>query len=339
MDVAGPMDAPAPYPTTLPTSGALTGAQPGTAGAAAADDDRTTGEPAQKRARSNEGGSSAGATATATASNGTSNGTSGGISPSQRLYSCGKCSKSYARLDHLSRHVRMHTQEKPYACQICTKAFARADLLKRHTLGHSKDDPQAKPTLIQHSRVSQACEACAGLHLKCEEEKPCKRCTKKGIQCNYTPGFGPGEMHQSSPKTHYSPEQQPQQHHHQYGGNVQQMHAMTSHSIPPMQQQMHPVQTPPTQHRNSFTHTSHPLPGMQMTEQPSQPQPPPPPAPMNMDPALMAPQTPGANMFDYLRDKMMPTSQRNPNGVHVMDYQVCAGSIIIKLLENVVVLC
>ncbi|KXL48662.1 hypothetical protein M433DRAFT_38179, partial [Acidomyces richmondensis BFW] len=55
----------------------------------------------------------------------------------QRLYSCGKCSKSYARLDHLSRHVRMHTQEKPYQCQVCTKAFARADLLKRHTLGHS----------------------------------------------------------------------------------------------------------------------------------------------------------------------------------------------------------
>ncbi|KAF2769714.1 hypothetical protein EJ03DRAFT_260338, partial [Teratosphaeria nubilosa] len=54
-----------------------------------------------------------------------------------RLYSCGKCSKSYARLDHLSRHVRMHTQEKPYQCQVCTKAFARADLLKRHTLGHA----------------------------------------------------------------------------------------------------------------------------------------------------------------------------------------------------------
>ncbi|KAK3071493.1 hypothetical protein LTR53_008503, partial [Teratosphaeriaceae sp. CCFEE 6253] len=100
----------------------------------------------------------------------------------QRLYSCGKCSKSYARLDHLSRHVRMHTQEKPYQCQVCTKAFARADLLKRHTLGHSKDDPQQqKPAVVQHSRVSQACEACAGLHLKCEEEKPCKRCTKKGI--------------------------------------------------------------------------------------------------------------------------------------------------------------
>ena len=87
-------------------------------------------------------------------------------SPNPRLYSCGKCSKSYARLDHLSRHVRMHTQEKPYQCQVCSKAFARADLLKRHTLGHSKDDPNSKPTVVQHSRVSQACEACASLHLK-----------------------------------------------------------------------------------------------------------------------------------------------------------------------------
>lgn len=33
-----------------------------------------------------------------------------------RLYSCGKCSKSYARLDHLSRHVR--TSNEPLgACQ------------------------------------------------------------------------------------------------------------------------------------------------------------------------------------------------------------------------------
>ena len=30
-----------------------------------------------------------------------------GPTNAQRLYSCGKCSKSYARLDHLSRHVRM----------------------------------------------------------------------------------------------------------------------------------------------------------------------------------------------------------------------------------------
>lgn len=114
--------------------------------------------------------------------------------------------------------------------KVCTKAFARADLLKRHSLGHNKDDPQSKPSIVQHSRVSQACEACAGLHLKCEEEKPCKRCSKKGIQCNYTPSFLPNDMHQSPPQhspvqdqhsqqvqNSYHQQQQQQQH---YSENV-----------------------------------------------------------------------------------------------------------------------
>ena len=161
----------------------------------AAEVDENNGEPSQKRARSeNETAATANTTTTGDAQPGqqqqdTQPATNSGPSAAARLYTCGKCSKSYARLDHLSRHVRMHTQEKPYQCQVCSKAFARADLLKRHTLGHNKDDPQSKPAIIQHSRVSQACEACAGLHLKCEEEKPCKRCTKKGIQCNYSATF------------------------------------------------------------------------------------------------------------------------------------------------------
>lgn len=137
--------------------------RPVTAGA----DDRSTDEPAPKRARTDtDTAPPAEETANANNNNHAEGPTINGIPASQRLYSCGRCSKSYARLDHLSRHVRMHTQEKPYQCQTCTKAFARADLLKRHTLGHSKDDPQAKPTIVQHSRVSQACEACASLR-KC----------------------------------------------------------------------------------------------------------------------------------------------------------------------------
>lgn len=157
-----------------------------TATAAESADESTTGEPSPKRRRSElilagsggGGGSGSGGGGNAggggggveeeegTHSNiitGINNSLNNGIPASQRLYSCGKCSKSYTRLDHLSRHVRMHTQEKPYQCHICTKAFARADLLKRHALGHAKDDPHAKPTIVQHSRVSQACEACAGL--------------------------------------------------------------------------------------------------------------------------------------------------------------------------------
>ncbi|KAF2160745.1 hypothetical protein M409DRAFT_70274 [Zasmidium cellare ATCC 36951] len=289
-------------PTPEPAMDAQPSAPP------AADDDVP--EPAAKRQRSSDDSAANPEQPPTSNGSGAANGsgstaTAAGPPSSTRLYSCGKCSKSYARLDHLSRHVRMHTQEKPYQCQICTKAFARADLLKRHTLGHSKDDPQAKPTIIQHSRVSQACEACAGLHLKCEEEKPCKRCTKKGIQCNFTPNFAPNEMHrQSPPENHFMPDQQ------RYGESVQ--HVQTMGPMTPM----HPVQTPQMQHRNSFGPPG-PLPAMQMADQAQ-----PPPAQMGMEGSMMPPHTPnGANMFDYLRDKMMPhTSQPNGN-VQVIDYQ------------------
>ncbi|WPH03907.1 Hypothetical protein R9X50_00679000 [Acrodontium crateriforme] len=257
-------------------------------------------------------------------SNGSANATQ-----APRLYSCGKCSKSYARLDHLSRHVRMHTQEKPYQCQICTKAFARADLLKRHTLGHSKDDPHAKQPIIQHSRVSQACEACAGLHLKCEEEKPCVRCLKKGITCNFTPGFvqsTPSQQQQQQlpqQTMESSPPQRQTLFLHQHDA-VQQSYAPDVHQqmgLPAMQQaqpQMHPVQQRPGPPGRSHSMSGGSVtlpPGIPMSESAQ-------PHPMNMEGAMMPPQHPPHNMFDYLRDKMMtPMSQNNAQGIQMLDYQ------------------
>ncbi|KAF2648385.1 hypothetical protein K491DRAFT_612859, partial [Lophiostoma macrostomum CBS 122681] len=53
------------------------------------------------------------------------------------LYQCSTCSQTYTRLDHLARHVRSHTQEKPHRCETCEKQFGRVDLLRRHALLHS----------------------------------------------------------------------------------------------------------------------------------------------------------------------------------------------------------
>ncbi|KAJ5083994.1 hypothetical protein NUU61_008573 [Penicillium alfredii] len=60
-----------------------------------------------------------------------------------RPYQCQRCSRSFARLEHLQRHDRSHTKEKPFSCVQCTKAFTRKDLLARHErLAHN---PAASP--------------------------------------------------------------------------------------------------------------------------------------------------------------------------------------------------
>lgn len=53
---------------------------------------------------------------------------SGNISPTKTAdgyFQCGFCKRHYNRADHLIRHVRSHTREKPYVCDICDKGFAR----------------------------------------------------------------------------------------------------------------------------------------------------------------------------------------------------------------------
>ncbi|KAL4892419.1 hypothetical protein BDV59DRAFT_202561 [Aspergillus ambiguus] len=115
-------------------------------------------------------------------------------SPHQRsvregYYQCSSCRKSYARADHLIRHVRSHTREKPYVCQVCNKGFARPDLMKRHAAGHgSPHGGKRKRPQPSNGRVSQACGTCAKSKLKCDEEKPCKRCRERGLPCDWPSG-------------------------------------------------------------------------------------------------------------------------------------------------------
>lgn len=114
--------------------------------------------------------------------------------PKMGFFQCSKCQKTYNRADHLIRHVRSHTQEKPYVCQICKKGFARPDLLRRHVAGHEEDDNsdeghkrrKRKPipvSAVQTDRVSQACKACSQNKTKCSEGRPCDRCVRRKLDC------------------------------------------------------------------------------------------------------------------------------------------------------------
>ncbi|KAJ6107784.1 hypothetical protein N7523_009107 [Penicillium sp. IBT 18751x] len=54
------------------------------------------------------------------------------------------CGRLFKRLEHLKRHVRTHTQERPYPCPYCSKAFSRSDNLAQHRRIHeAQQDGQA----------------------------------------------------------------------------------------------------------------------------------------------------------------------------------------------------
>ncbi|KAE8287805.1 Early growth response protein 1 [Larimichthys crocea] len=56
----------------------------------------------------------------------------------QKPFQCRICMRSFSRSDHLTTHIRTHTGEKPFACTECGRKFARSDERKRHTKIHQK---------------------------------------------------------------------------------------------------------------------------------------------------------------------------------------------------------
>lgn len=62
--------------------------------------------------------------------------------PAGRGFSCPllSCGRLFKRLEHLKRHVRTHTQERPYECTRCSKRFSRSDNLTQHVKTHDRAD-------------------------------------------------------------------------------------------------------------------------------------------------------------------------------------------------------
>ncbi|GJN88270.1 hypothetical protein Rhopal_001235-T1 [Rhodotorula paludigena] len=91
------------------------------------------------------------------------------------------CNQSYARIEHLERHIKTHTDPAGYTCKECGKSFARSDVLRRHTKIHSREATAPGEGGGTAKRVSQACQSCA-------TAKPCERCNKLKRSCEYDTG-------------------------------------------------------------------------------------------------------------------------------------------------------
>lgn len=50
----------------------------------------------------------------------------------KRPYTCEICSRSFKRLDQVTAHKIIHSEDKPYKCKLCGKEFAHRNVYKNH---------------------------------------------------------------------------------------------------------------------------------------------------------------------------------------------------------------
>ncbi|KAH7141796.1 fungal-specific transcription factor domain-containing protein [Dactylonectria macrodidyma] len=57
----------------------------------------------------------------------------------KQVRKCSQCGQCFSKTEHLARHIRSHTKERPFQCSICGKSYSRHDSLLRHARGHERD--------------------------------------------------------------------------------------------------------------------------------------------------------------------------------------------------------
>jgi len=89
----------------------------------------------------------------------------------QKSHSCPipMCGRLFKRLEHLKRHVRTHTQERPYICTLCNKAFSRSDNLAQHRRTHETNPDAVAPS---EEEIEEEREALNDLEEGLDPEEP-----------------------------------------------------------------------------------------------------------------------------------------------------------------------
>ncbi|XP_059145434.1 early growth response protein 2b-like [Physella acuta] len=76
------------------------------------------------------------------------------IHTGQKPFPCPICGRSFSRSDHLTTHKRTHTGEKPFSCDVCGRKFARSDEKKRHAKVHLKQRSKKDAKTVSSTAIS-----------------------------------------------------------------------------------------------------------------------------------------------------------------------------------------
>ena len=91
------------------------------------------------------------------------------------VFKCEECDRGFTTRQHLTRHKRTHTGEKPYSCEVCGRGFADASNLAKHVRTHTGEKPyncevcgkdfSQSSHLLKHKRTHTgekpySCEVC-----------------------------------------------------------------------------------------------------------------------------------------------------------------------------------